>query len=123
MAYVRHEILLTVSQPGRRWDQPLKRGEDRAILLFAHQDMIRAATIYRGHVELTRSLMGNSISQAYLGDAEYQLLIKGCHIAAADLAAALHAVAPLGPGGASTTVQALQAAATASYQSKCASNP
>jgi tetratricopeptide (TPR) repeat protein len=91
--------------------------------VIAHQDMIRAATIYRGHVELTKSLIDNSIAQAYLGDAEFQLLIKGCHIAAADLAAALHAVAPLGPGGSSTTVQALQAAATVSYQSKCASNP
>jgi len=39
--------------------------------VIAHQDMIRAATIYRGHVELTKSLIDNSIAQAYPGDAHF----------------------------------------------------
>ncbi len=63
---------------------------------IGHRDMIEAARIFMGHVELTHSLIEESIAQAYLGDAYFQLLIDGCRVAIADLRRALPAVAASG---------------------------
>jgi hypothetical protein len=86
---------------------------------IGHQDMIAAAHIYGSHPELTQGLIDNSIAQAYLGDAGYQVLANGCHTAATDLADAERAIAPLGINGANLTVQTLEGADVAAYKKKC----
>jgi tetratricopeptide (TPR) repeat protein len=90
---------------------------------IGHRDMMQAAKIYGGHPELTRSLIDNSIAQAYLEDAGYQTPIDGCHVAGTDLADAQHAIAPLGTNGVDTAVQALVGTVSSAYQGKCASIP
>jgi tetratricopeptide (TPR) repeat protein len=62
---------------------------------IGHQDMMKAARIFSGHVVLTRLLIEESIAEAYLGDAYFQLLIDGCHVALTDVQDALHAVQAL----------------------------
>jgi len=79
--------------------------------VIAHQDMIRAAAIYRGHVELTKSLIDNSIAQAYLGDAGISAIDQGLPHRCGDLALRC-TLSPRSARWVSTTVQALQAAAT-----------
>lgn len=64
--------------------------------MIGHQYMIEAAKIFMGHVELTNSLIEESIAEAYLGDAYFQLLIDGCRVAITDLRGALPAVAASG---------------------------
>jgi tetratricopeptide (TPR) repeat protein len=62
----------------------------------AHQDMMDAARLFTGHVVLTHSLIERSIAQAYLADSYYQILIKGCRVALADIQAASQALTQLG---------------------------
>jgi tetratricopeptide (TPR) repeat protein len=62
----------------------------------AHQDMMDAARLFTGHVVLAQSLIERSIAQAYLADTYYQILIKGCRVAIADVRAAAQALAGLG---------------------------
>jgi hypothetical protein len=96
-----------------------------AVLLYsigragvAHQDMMRAASIYTGHLELSHYNIDNAIAQTYLTDAGYQIPIN-CHAAMIDLMAARHAIAPLGPGGATAAVAALQSTDGTAYHNKC----
>lgn len=84
----------------------------------AHQDMMRAVRIYSGPLELTKSDIDNAVAQAYLGDAGYQIEIS-CRVAAADMADAQHAVAPLGTNGANAAIQALTGTDEAVYQKRC----
>jgi hypothetical protein len=86
---------------------------------IGHQDMILAARIYGGHPVLTKSLIDNSIAQAYLEDAGYQILANGCQTAATDLADAKSAIAPLGTNGPNLTVQALDSEVSVAYSKKC----
>jgi hypothetical protein len=65
--------------------------------VIAHQDMMAAARLFTGHLALAHSLIERSIAQAYLADSYYQILIKGCQVASADVQAAEHVVAGLGP--------------------------
>jgi tetratricopeptide (TPR) repeat protein len=62
----------------------------------AHQDMMHAARLFTGHVVLAQSLIERSIAQAYLADTYYQILIKGCRVALADVQAAAKALGGLG---------------------------
>ena len=62
----------------------------------AHQDMMDAARLFTGHVVLAQSLIERSIAQAYLADTYYQISIKGCRVAIADVQAAAQALAGLG---------------------------
>lgn len=62
----------------------------------AHQDMMDAARLFTGHVVLAQSLIERSIAQAYLADTYYQISIKGCRVAIADVRAAAQALARLG---------------------------
>lgn len=89
--------------------------------LIGHQDMMTAARIFRGHVELTHSLIEESIAQAYLGDAYYQLLNDSCHVAITDLKAALRAVAASGlkSTSADPTLFALADQDTVAAHTKC----
>lgn len=89
--------------------------------LIGHQDMMTAARIFRGHVELTHSLIEESIAQAYLGDAYYQLLNDSCHVAITDLEAALRAVAASGlkSTSADPTLFALADQDTVAAHTKC----
>ena len=84
----------------------------------AHQDMMRAVRIYSGPLELTKSDIDNAVAQAYLGDAGYQIEIS-CRVAAADMADAQHAVAPLGTNGANAAIQALTGTDETVYQKRC----
>ena len=86
-----------------------------------HRDMMTAARIFQGHVELTHSLIEESIAQAYLGDAYYQLLNDSCRVAIADLEAALRAVAASGlkSSSADPTLFALADEDTAAAHTKC----
>lgn len=86
-----------------------------------HRDYLKAASLYKGNVQMTQALKDNSIAQAYLVDAGYQLVIRGCHLATTDFKAAVRALAPIGTSGENTAVQALIAIDTAAYKSKCAS--
>jgi hypothetical protein len=92
-------------------------GQDGA----GHRDYVEAASVFEGRVQITQFLRDNSMAQAYLNDAGNQLGINGCHVAANDMQAALHALAPLGPGGVNPPNQALMARVTAAYKSKCVS--
>ena len=77
----------------------------------AHQDMMDAARLFTGHVVLAQSLIERSIAQAYLADTYYQILIKGCRVAIADVRAAAQALAGLGlnsPSDASLVALAAQ---------------
>ena len=63
----------------------------------AHQDMMDAAeALITGHVVFAQSLIERSIAQAYLADTYYQISIKGCRVAIADVQAAAQALAGLG---------------------------
>jgi hypothetical protein len=93
-------------------------GQDGA----GHRDYVEAASVFEGHVQMTQFLRDNSMAQAYLNDADNQLGINGCHVAASDTQAALRALAPLGPGGMNSPNQALMARVTATYKSKCISS-
>ena len=86
-----------------------------------HRDMMTAARIFMGHVELTDSLIEESIAQAYLGDAYYQLLNDSCHVAITDLEAALRAVNASGlkSSSADPTLFALADQDTAAAHTKC----
>lgn len=85
-----------------------------------HQDMIAAATIYNGHLELTQNLIDSSIAQAYLEDAGYQILADDCQIAATDMADAQRAVTPLGGiTGSNLGDQALDGGVVTAYNKKC----
>jgi len=88
---------------------------------IGHQDMIAAARVYGGHPELTKSLIYNSIAQAYLGDAGYQILANGCQTAATDMANAKRAIAQFGTNGANLTDQALENEDATAFRSKCSS--
>ncbi|HWT49309.1 MAG TPA: DUF4189 domain-containing protein [Mycobacterium sp.] len=61
-----------------------------------HQDMMATARLFAGHVELAQSLIERSIAQAYLADTYYQILIKGCQVAVADVKGAIQALGELG---------------------------
>lgn len=63
--------------------------------VIAHQDMMEAAKLFAGHVELTQSLIERSIAQAYLADSYYQILIRGCQVALADVQGAAAALGEL----------------------------
>ena len=65
--------------------------------VIAHQDMMAAARLFTGQVVLTQSLRERSIAQAYLADSYYQILIKGCQVAIADVQGAEDAIAELSP--------------------------
>ena len=86
-----------------------------------HRDMMTAARIFMGRVELTHSLIEESIAQAYLGDAYYQLLNDSCHVAITDLEAALRAVDASGlkSSSADPTLFALADQDTAAAHTKC----
>jgi hypothetical protein len=86
-----------------------------------HRDMMSAAQAYGGHPELTKNLIDNSIAQAYLADANYQIYAMGCRTAATDIANAKRAVAPLGTNGAQLDIQALESEDAVAYSSKCGS--
>jgi flagellar basal body-associated protein FliL len=88
---------------------------------IGHQDMIAAAKAYGGNPELSKSLIDNSIAQAYLLDAGYQIRANGCRTAATDMVNGVRAVTPLGTNGAQLTIQALESEDTTAYQSKCRS--
>jgi len=62
-----------------------------------HQDMLEAAKVFTGHVVLAQSLIERSIAQAYLADSGYQILIKGCQVAVADIRGAENALEELSP--------------------------
>ena len=87
---------------------------------IGHRDMLAAARAYDGHPALSKALIYNSIAQAYLGDAGYQILANGCQTAAIDMANAERAVAQFGTNGANLTVQTLENEDKAAYRSKCA---
>jgi hypothetical protein len=86
---------------------------------IGHKDMVEAATIYIGRVEMNRTLMDSSIAEAYLSDAEHQILIGDCNIAATDITDAVRAVTPLGPGGANLIAQTLNSEDVTAYKKKC----
>jgi hypothetical protein len=88
---------------------------------MGHQDLMSAAQAFGGHPELSKNLIDNSIAQAYLGDAEYQIQAMGCRVAATDIANAKRAVAPLGTNGTQLTNQVLESEDAAAYRSKCGS--
>jgi len=72
--------------------------------VIGHHDMMLAVKIYRNrHLELTQGEIDNSIAQSYLYDAEQQLDINGCKIAAADIKAATKVLSPIGTGGTNVT--------------------
>jgi tetratricopeptide (TPR) repeat protein len=89
--------------------------------VIGHRDMMTAARIFRGHVELTHTLKEESIAQAYLGDAYYQLLNDSCHLAITDLEAALQAVKASGlkTSSADPTLFALVDQDSAAAHTKC----
>jgi len=89
--------------------------------VIGHQDMVKAARIFSGHVVLTHLLIEESIAEAYLGDAYFQLLIDGCHVAITDLQAALLAVQAAGPKSntADPTLFALADQDAAAAHAKC----
>jgi tetratricopeptide (TPR) repeat protein len=80
-----------------------------------HQYMMRAVAVYNGHHELTPYNIDNSIAQSYLYDAQHQLSIKGCKIAAADLAGAEKALAQAG-GHTTTNSMLIISDATEAHQ-------
>jgi hypothetical protein len=86
---------------------------------LGHQDLISAAQVYNGQLEINKGLKGNSIAQAYLVDAGYQITIGGCRVAASDLLDAEHSLTPLGVGGANLTVQTLTSADVTAYHKRC----
>lgn len=87
---------------------------------MGHQDMIAAATIYGGHLELSQNLTDSSIAQAYLEDAGYQIIDGDCQVAVTDMTDAQHAVTPLGGiSGSNLGDQALAGADVAAYKKKC----
>jgi hypothetical protein len=88
---------------------------------IGHQDMMSAAQVYGGHPELSKGLIDNSIAQAYLVDAEYQIQANGCHTAATDIANGKRALAPLGTNGPQLTIQALEGEDATAYSNKCRS--
>jgi hypothetical protein len=90
-------------------------GQDAA----GHRDFLEAASLYEGPVEMTQFLKDNSIAQAYLVDAEHQLGINDCHVAAADTRAALRALAPLGPLGVNPPNQGLIYRNNTVFKAKC----
>jgi len=92
-------------------------GEEAA----AHQDMMRAVSMYAGQPELTQEDIRNSIALSYLIDAEYQIPPPpgGCHTAAVDLQDARQELAPLGSAGEDTENAELISSDMTAYQSKC----
>jgi tetratricopeptide (TPR) repeat protein len=84
----------------------------------AHRDYMRATKVFSRHSLQTRNYIANAIAQAYLADAGYQILIKGCHIAAADMVAAHRAMGSYTEGAVDLSLQAVD---TKAYPLQCAS--
>ncbi len=83
---------------------------------IAHEDYMLAAEIISKHALLARAALANDIAQWYLSDAYPQMLINGCRIAVADMAAARRA---LGSYTENLTNQTLQASDVNEYPLKC----
>jgi hypothetical protein len=81
--------------------------------------MMGAVEAYSGHPELTQSDIDISIAQSYLLDAQNQLSINGCEIAATDMAAAEKALSPLGGTGETTTITELYNSDISAYGKQC----
>jgi tetratricopeptide (TPR) repeat protein len=84
-----------------------------------HADMMGAIKAYSGHPELTQFDIDTSIAQSYLLDAQNQLYINGCEIAAADMTAAEKALSPLGGAGETTTITELYNSDISAYRKLC----
>ena len=85
--------------------------------VIAHQDYMRATKVFGKHSLQTQNYIANTIAQAYFADAGYQMLIKGCRIAAADMATALRVMGSYSKNAINQTFQALD---TKVYSLQCA---
>jgi tetratricopeptide (TPR) repeat protein len=85
--------------------------------VIAHQDYMRATKVFGKHSLQTQNYIANTIAQAYFSDAGYQILIKGCRIAAADMATALRVMGSYTKNAINQTFQALD---TKVYPLQCA---
>jgi tetratricopeptide (TPR) repeat protein len=87
----------------------------------AHQDYMRAVSVYADHPQLTQGDIRNSIALSYAGDAAYQIPLGtgGCHTASVDLQDARQEIAPLVAGGETSQNAGTISSDEAAYQSKC----
>jgi tetratricopeptide (TPR) repeat protein len=56
--------------------------------VIAHQYFMRAAKAFAGHILMRRAYVAQNAAAQYLTDANFQIYIKGCRIAKADMTAA-----------------------------------
>lgn len=83
--------------------------------VIAHQYMMQATKVYRGHPLAYKSTVANVIAQGYAEDAYWQGYLN-CRIAAADMEAARRAIAPYSTA---TIIQSWLNSDEAVYKSKC----